>query len=190
MRASGRTASGALPTVLGVPLEDDPYASRSLTLADVDTAVRVALRNVAGYARLPRRVRTNRLAVKMAHGGCSDNTIERADTLRLQHQRYWRAAADTPTTKDRRRRLSNTLLQVVDEATQAVRTNDSEWGVAMWREVEARLCGIADSADSHGLDLFLLLGGVTDLSNSCKVWFTDRFDVGAEITRLTAEVAG
>ena len=102
MRAAGPILGEALPTVLGAPLGNDPHASRTLTLADVDLAVRFALRNTRGYARLPRLVRVTRLAVKMTHGGCSDNTIERVDSLRLQHRSYWRGLSGTPTVRDRR----------------------------------------------------------------------------------------
>lgn len=189
MRAAGPTPGGALPTVLGVPLDDDPHAARSLTLGDVDIAVRVALRNVAGYARLPRRVRITRMAVKMVHGGCSDNTIERVDSLRLQHRLHWRGLAGTPTTQDRRRGLNNVLLRVVAEVTESVRTGDADWGVPLLTGVEARLQVIAEGPDVQGLDVHLLVGGVGDLSNNCKVWFTDRFDVEAEIVRLMAEAA-
>jgi len=120
MRSAGPVPGGGLPTVLAVPLNQDPYAARSLTLVDVDVAVRVALTNVTGYRRLPRLVRINRLAVKLSEGGCSDNTIERMDSLRLQSRAYWRTAAGTPAIRDRRRRVNNVLLKVVAEVTDQV----------------------------------------------------------------------
>lgn len=186
MRAAGPTPHGGLPMVLGVALGDALYASRTLTLADVDVAVRVALRNIAGYVRLPRLLRVTRLAVKMAHGGCSDNTIERVDSLRLQHRGYWRGLAGTPAIQDRRRRLSNLLLKVVAEVTEEVRTQDVDWGVPLLVKIENRLQAIAEGPEAAGLDAHLLLGGIADLSNNCKVWFSDRFDVEAEISRLKA----
>lgn len=186
MRAAGPTGHGALPTVLGVKLGNDRHASRTLTLADVDIAIRIALRNVAGYARLPRLLRVTRLAVKMAHGGCSDNTIERVDSLRLQHRRYWRGLSGIPTVEDRRRRLRNLLLEVVAEATEEVRTQDMDWGIPLLVKIESRLRAIAEGPEAAGLDAHILLGGVADLSNNCKVWFSDRFDVEAEVSRLKA----
>ncbi|MGY1761048.1 hypothetical protein ACI79G_07030 [Geodermatophilus sp. SYSU D00779] len=189
MRAAGPTRTGALPTVLGVPPHKDPLAARSLTLADVDITVRVALRHTKGFARLPRRVRISRMAVKMAHGGCPDNTIERIDSLRLQHQRYWRELTATPSTRDRCRQLTNVLLKIVAESTEAVRTEESSWGVPLLIEVETRLESVAERPQVQGLDVHLLVGGVGELSNNCRVWFTDRFDVETELDRLSNEAA-
>jgi hypothetical protein len=184
MRAAGPVSGGGLPTVLAVSSNHDPHAARSLTLADVDVAVRVALANVTGYRRLPRLVRVNRLAIKLSEGGCSDNTIERIDSLRLQSRGYWRDSAGTPAIRDRRRRLNNELLKVVADVTEVVRSADSDWGLPLLIGVESRLQLIADGPIAAGLDADLLLGVVGDLSNGCKVWFSDRFDVDAELTRL------
>lgn len=184
MRAAGPVPGGGLPTVLAVSSNDDPHAARSLTLADVDVAVRVALANVTGYGRLPRLVRVNRLAIKLSEGGCSDNTIERMDSLRLQSRGYWRNSAGTPATRDRRRRLNNVLLKLVADVTEVVRSTDSDWGLPLLTSVESRLQLIVDGPTAAGLDVDLLLGAVADLSNDCKVWFSDRFDVDAELARL------
>jgi hypothetical protein len=56
-------------------------------------------------------------------------------------------------------------------------------------EIEARLEAIADQPQAEGLDVHLLVGGIGDLATLCKVWFTDRFDIEAEIARLSAEAA-
>lgn len=186
MRAAGPVPSGGLPTVLGAPHPADPHVARSVTLTDVDVATRFALSNVGGYVRLPRLVRINKLAVKLSNGGCSDNTIERLDNLRLQHRGYWRDAAGTPAVRDRRRRMNNSLLKVVSDVTEAVRTSDRDWGLQLLAEVEARLQAMANEQETGGLDADLLLGAIADLSNDCKVWFSDRFDVDAEIARLRA----
>jgi len=186
MRAAGPVRGGALPTVLGEPHEADALAARTVILRDVDAAIRVALSNVPAYKPLPRLMRANRMAVKMARGGCSDNAIERAEILRLQYRRYWRDRASSPTLSDPRRQARNTLMRIVDETTEAVRTDTGSWGALLWREVEQRLrAPIADPA-TQGMDADLLLGGISDLSNNCQVWFTDRFDAAAELRRIVS----
>jgi hypothetical protein len=34
------------------------------------------------------------------------------------------------------------------------------------------------------MDPGLLLGGICELANLCKIWFTERFDIDAEIARI------
>lgn len=185
MRAAGPSAGGALPVVAGVQ-HDHPLASRTLTLDDVDTVVRFALDNVAGYVPLPRVIKANRMAVKMTRGGCSDNAVERADELRLQYRRYWRARRSNPNTSDLRRRLDNTLLREVDEATDAVRSEGAAWGAQLWRELAHRLVRLEGGAEAHGLNIDLLLGGVSELTNNCRAWYTDRFDAQETLRQLIA----
>ena len=75
---------------------------------------------------------------------------------------------------------------MVADATEAVRAEDTNWGVLLLVEVERRLRAIAEGPEAEGLDVHMLVGGIGDLSNNCKVWFSDRFDVAAEIARLKA----
>lgn len=175
MRAAGPRSGGALPTVLGLA-HDDALASRTLTLADVDFAVRFALSQPRGYSPLPRTVKANLMAVKMARGDCSDNAIERADSLRRQYRQYWRARNGSPSVRDQRLSMDNTLRRVIDEATDAVRTDEEAWGSALWRELAHRLAILEGSAESQGLNADLLLGGVSELANLCRAWYSDRFD--------------
>ena len=99
MRAAGPTRTGGLPAVLSLPLGgsaptpadlEASLASRIVTLADIDLVIRTAIANPAGFAPLPRLVRTSRLAIKMEIGGCSDNTVERAEQLRADYVDHWR----------------------------------------------------------------------------------------------------
>lgn len=185
MRAAGPSVGGALPTVLGVAHDDDSLAARTLTLADVDTAVRFAMANSSGYEPLPRIIKANKMAVKMARGGCSDNAIERADDLRLQYRQYWRAVRGNPNVSDRRRQIDNALRRVIDEATDLVRVDDNPtWGAQLWRELGDRLDAIVSQPDAQGLNVDLLLGGISELANNCRVWYTDRFDATAELKRI------
>jgi len=183
MRAAGPSVGGALPTVLGAP-HDDALAPRTLLLVDIDIAVRVGLSHVGGYAPLPRLLKANRMAIKMARGGCNDNSIERADDLRLQYRRYIRALRSNPSTRDRHNLVTNTLLRVVDEATRAVRDDAGEWGEALWGELDRRFQAMEGTGNAHGLSSDLLLGGASELADRCKAWFTDRFDSQGELNRL------
>ena len=188
MQATGPSIGGALPVVNGVR-QDDPLAPRTLTLADVDTAIRVALANAADYVPLPRVIRANRMSVKMTEGGCSDNAVERADRLRLQYRQYWRTRRSSPTTTDQRRQLDNTLLRVLDEATDEIRVVGVTWGAQLWRELSDRLKDIEGTSEAQGLSTDLMLGGISELANSCRAWYTDRFDARARLHELKGEEA-
>ncbi|MGL5827877.1 MAG: hypothetical protein ACRCYU_24185 [Nocardioides sp.] len=188
MRDAGPSVGGGLPIVLGVE-HDDSLARRTLTLDDIDTAIRFALNNIAGYVPLPRIVKANRMAVKMVQGGCSDNAVERADELRLQYRQYWRARRSSPNPSDLRRRVDNTLRRVVDEATDVVRTDSGMWGAQLWRELAQQFQTLEGQPDAQGLNADLLLGGVSELANNCRTWFTDRFDAQEMLRQLIAEEA-
>ena len=153
-------------------------------LADIDIAIRVGLSHIAGYAPLPRVVKANRMAIKMARGGCNDNSIERADELRLQYRRYIRALRSNPSTRDRHALVTNMLLRVVDEATREVRNDSVDWGDALWGELDRRFRAMEGTSGAHGLSADLLLGGASELTDRCKAWFTDRFDAQLELNRL------
>lgn len=188
MRAAGPARGGGLPTVLGVD-HDDSLAPRTLAIADIDTAIRLALRHSVDYTPLPRRVKENRMAVKMTQGGCSDNAVERADELRLQYGRYSQARRSAPDPNDSRGQIGNTLRRVVDEATDNVRTEDGPWGAELWRELGRQFRRLEGQAEAQGLSTDLLLGGVSELANNCQVWFTDRFDIDAVLSQLIAKQA-
>ncbi|MDR6559787.1 hypothetical protein J2809_004170 [Arthrobacter pascens] len=189
MRAAGPSRGGSLPVVLGIP-HDEQLSSRELSLADVDTAVRFAIANAAGYAPLPRLIKANRMAVKMAEGGCSDNSIERADELRLQFGQYWRARRGTPSLSDQRRAMNNVLSRVIDQATEEVRVDGARWGAALWRELDARFVALEGHTDVQGLNADLLLGGASDLTNRCRSWYTDRFDAEGLLQLLISQRSG
>jgi hypothetical protein len=189
MRAAGPRPRGRLPVVLG-GRDETGYEARTITLQDVIVAVRVGIENQAGFAPLPRRVRTSRVAIKMTAGGCSDNAVERAQELRRQYREYWRELRATPSTGPAQRRVENDLLRVIDETTELVRLSGQDWGPSLWQKLQA-CCDFAVASDqSHGLDSDLLLGGVSDLTNECKAWFSDAFDVDAAAHLLIDEAIG
>jgi hypothetical protein len=183
MRAAGPSAGGSLPTVLGSP-HGDPLAPRTLSLADIDIAVRIGIAHVGGYAPLPRIVKANRMAIKMARGGCNDNSIERADELRLQYRSHIRVLRSSPSTRDRHGLVTNMLLRVVDESTRSVRGGAIDWGDALWAELDRRFREMEGTGDAHGLSSDLLLGGASELADRCQAWFTDRFDAQAELQKF------
>ncbi|MFF5080387.1 hypothetical protein ACFY36_25325 [Actinoplanes sp. NPDC000266] len=192
MRAAGPTPIGGLPPVLAVPIGattltsvelEISLASRIVTLADIDLATRTAIANPTGFAPLPRLVRTTRLAIKMEVGGCTDNTVERAEQLRADYTDFWRVplAAD-PSARTRQQRLHRLLLRISDAATERVKNPDGRWGAALWRQVEADLDQQQDMLPVD-MDVDLALGGLCELSNRCQMWFSDSFDVASEQAR-------
>ena len=96
MRAAGPRRRGRLPTVFGTNADVPAYETRTVTVNDVSVAISVAVKNQAGFQPLPRRIRTSKVAIKMGEGGCSDNTIERAETLRRQYRQHWRRGQEMP----------------------------------------------------------------------------------------------
>ncbi|MFB9183210.1 hypothetical protein ACFFX1_34195 [Dactylosporangium sucinum] len=199
MRAAGPISTGGLPKVLAFPLGastptpvelEGSLASRIVTLQDIDLAIRTAIAYPAGFAQLPRLVRTSRLAVKMETGGCSDNAVERAEQLRTDYQDLWRQrlAAD-PVARIHQSRLHRMLLKISDTATFRVRRQTTRWGADLWRQLETEL-EQHEGALPDDMDIDLALGGLCELSNRCQVWFSDSFDVDQELARRRGSVGG
>lgn len=185
MRAAGSTIRGGLPNMAA--RADDPLEGRSLALTQVDVVARVAVRHAASFTVLPAPRPLNRMAVKMDEGRCSDNAIARAEMLRLGYRRLAGRRAGTPEEAARRMRLQRLLLRIVDECTDKVAVQDKPWGTSLWRAVEGELRLLEGSGGAFDLDSDTLLGGVCDLANSCKVWFSPRFDVRARLRALQGE---
>ena len=196
MRAAGPAPTGGLPAVLSFPLGsraptlaelEAGLTSRIVTLSDIDLAIRTAIANPSGFARLPRLVRTTRLAIKMEVGGCSDNTVERAEQLRADYVDYWRdlQMAD-PTARSRQQRLHRVLLRISDAATTQVKQQNVLWGVDLWWRLEADLDHQRSDLPAD-MDGDLALGGLCELSNRCRVWFSDSFDIAQEQARRRPE---
>lgn len=196
MRAQGPVPRGALPEVLsyrpgtGAPagVYERDLAARIVTMPDIDVALRAAIASPGGYRPLAPIVRLTRNAVKMTVGGCADNSIERAEQLRLDYQQYWRARiSGDPTARAVQNGLRRSLLRVSDQATNDVMDlGEDAWGVTLWQELQARVEEMPAGAWPDDLDADLRLGGICDLANRCQVWFSRGFDVDAEITRLRA----
>ncbi|MEU1647256.1 hypothetical protein [Micromonospora zamorensis] len=192
MRAAGPTPTGGLPTVLAFPLggaastsgdRETELTSRMVTLADIDLAIRTAIAHPTGFAPLPRLVRTSRLAIKMEVGGCSDNTVERAEQLRSDWTEHWRdSLAFDPEARARQQRLNRALLRINDAAAEQVKRSGTAWGPQLWRELEAALDRQQRTLPDD-MDVDLALGGLCELSNRCQVWFSEGFDVASEQAR-------
>lgn len=200
MRASGPTPTGALPSIQSLVVREhatlDQEAGRALarriiSLDDIDAAIRVAIESPGGYLPLGRIVRTSRVACKMAAGYCSDNSIERAEQLRLDYQGYWRdQTAGGTSTRSEQDRLRRTILGLVDSLTSEVRDETRPWGPRLWTGMQSKVKEIPPSQRPAGLDDDLILGGMCDLANRCKVWFTHRFDVDAAIKQARIRRGG
>ncbi|GAA4618450.1 hypothetical protein GCM10023195_82940 [Actinoallomurus liliacearum] len=196
MRAAGPNSTGALPTVFesvigtGVPTVEDSeraLANRIVTMQDIHIAIVTATVNPGAYQPIAPPIRMTRAAVKMAAGECSDNSIERAEQLRRDYHRYWhnRMSGD-PTAIADREKFRRLLLRISDKATTPKVRASSPWGAALWNELQDVIDGIPAEEIPVGLDADLLLGGISDLANVCQIWFSERFDVDAEIARLRA----
>ncbi|MGH9173609.1 MAG: hypothetical protein ACRD1H_04595, partial [Vicinamibacterales bacterium] len=194
MRAAGPLPTGALPAVLafrpGSPLPgysemERQLAGRIVSLTDIDIAIQTAIANPRGYLPLRPLIRSSRVAIKMARGRCADNSIERAEQLRLDYQKYWRTRRNNePAARADQERLRRLLLRVSDVATNAAARPEGLSGEELWQELQNRLHAIPHGQRPAGMDLDLLLGGICALSNRCQVWFSDRFDIQIEIARM------
>jgi hypothetical protein len=196
MRAGGPLPLAALPRVMAYRIGAGPpdaaeiersLVDRIITMQDIDLAIQVAVKNPGGFRPIPRLQRTSRVAVKMAAGTCTDNSIERAEQLRADYQAYWseRTAID-PTARAAQERLRRILLRVSDEASTAVGDVATAGGQLLWAELQRRVEALPRTNLPDDMDSDLLLGGVCELSNRCQVWFSDRFDVDEEMAQLRA----
>ncbi|MFE2750516.1 hypothetical protein ACFXGA_00780 [Actinosynnema sp. NPDC059335] len=191
MKARGPLPAGELPIVLQrgatsstIPPEmQRTIAARTVTMSDIEVAISTALMIPGGYEPLPRMPLTSRLAVKMNAGGCSDNAVERALSLRGDYQDYWRdRESGEATARVERKRFERLLQRISDHATESAQPQ----GVALWRRLQVEVDALEDKLLT-GMDSDLALGGICDLAGRCKVWFGPRFDVDAVIDRLRAE---
>ncbi|MFJ7116493.1 hypothetical protein ACIQW4_25420 [Streptomyces albogriseolus] len=160
-------------------------ASRIVTMQDIDLAVMIAVANPSAYGSLASPIRLSRAAVKMRKGSCSDNSIERGEQLRRDYQRYWRSRLNgDPTALAEREKLRRLLLRVSDRSDTPALRSKSHWGADFWIALQDALDEIPAEKIPAGMDPDLLLGGITDLTNECLIWFSDVFDVAAEINKL------
>ncbi|WP_191841446.1 hypothetical protein [Catellatospora chokoriensis] len=197
MRAAGPRPQAGLPNVLahrlGSPLPgavqmDRELAGRIVTIADIHIAIEVAVAAPNAYRPLPRVTLLNRMGVKMAVGDCTDNSIERAEQLRKDHEELWRIrVAVDPEARAEQNKLRRALLRISDNATQTVATPDHAWGTDLWRELQSQIDAMGPDSWTDLLDSDLRLGGICELANRCQVWFSTRFDIDAEMARLRAE---
>lgn len=190
MRNAGPIPAAALPPVLAYipgtsipgPVEiERALASRIVTLNDIDIAIQTAMDHPRGYLPLKRLAYTGRAAIKMELGKCSDNSIERAEHLRIDYRKYWRSRLNgDPTAAAERQRLHRQLLRICDQATAAVMNTGDACGADLWAEIQDRVQAVSIRAVSDDIDSELLLGGICELANRCQVWFSQRFDIDAE----------
>ncbi|MEU9357459.1 hypothetical protein AB0D35_04970 [Streptomyces sp. NPDC048301] len=200
MKAAGPRTDAVISPVLAfasgseVPTSADrerDLASRIVTMQDIDLAVITAAANSSAYQSLSSPIRVSRAAVKMRKGSCSDNSIERGEQLRRDYQRYWRGRlSGDPTALAEREKLRRLLLRVSDRSDTPTVRMGSEWGADFWIALQDALDAIPATQVPAGMDPELLLGGISDLTNECKIWFSEVFDVAAEIDRIREENRG
>ncbi|MGP3632009.1 hypothetical protein ACTU45_01320 [Streptomyces sp. 24-1644] len=200
MRAAGPRVDAVISPVLaymdgsGPPTSADKereLSGRIVTMQDIDIVVMTAVANPVAYASLGSPVRLSRAAIKMGRGQCSDNSIERGEQLRKDYQRYWRdRLTGDPTALADRERLRRLLLRVSDKIDTPSLRAQTVWGYEFWRLFQDELDAIPAEKIPAGMDPDLLLGGISELTNACQIWFSDRFDVAEEIDRLREENRG
>jgi hypothetical protein len=187
MRAAGPARRGLLPSL--TPGSEDELERRTITVADAHVAAMVAITTPGGFTPLPQLVITNRMAVKMNEGRCAATSIERAEMLRKRFAAYRRAQRSQPGSREAEIELDLLLRRVADRATAATRNDIQPWGATMWSELETRLGLEAAPGAATRLDTDLLLGGVSDLANNCKVWYSEPFDAKARVAAMREERA-
>lgn len=191
MRAAGPLVTGALPDVspltAGRNSQDRNIQRRTVTVEDIKSVITIVLSNLDGYSALPRLARVSRVAIKMDVGKCHDNSIERAEQLRTNFQDYWREReSGDPLCGPIKSRLERRLLRIADAITDEVYSDNEAWGRYFWSGVKKEIDSLPEGDIPAGMDPDLLLGGVSDLANRCKVWFSDRFDAEAVQEQLRA----
>lgn len=194
MRARGPSKNGGLPSILSAASPEQTASSletRTVTVEDVEVAVRFAVENPAGFVptRLPRRLTT--LSMKMVEGGCTDTSIERAEILRRDFNRYRRERRNSvPGSSAEQAVLVRSLMKVADAATVQTAGTSDQWGSALWYSLSERLDEAPSSVQSYELDGDLALGGICELTARCKVWFSPRFDVKTAILQAKKQRDG
>lgn len=180
MRDAGPSRLGLLHSLTrGGP---DELERRTVTVADAHVAITAALAIPGGFAPLPKLVITNKMAVKMHEGCCAATSIDRAEALRKRFTSARRARRSNPGAREAELELELFLRRTADRATGATRTSDKKpWGARLWTELEDRLDAEAGKGPAAGFDTDLLLGGVADLANQCRVWFSESFDAQARV---------
>lgn len=200
MKAAGPRTNAIISPVLAFANGSEPptsadkereLASRIVTMQDIDLAVMTAVANPSAYGSLASPIRLSRAAVKMRKGSCSDNSIERGEQLRRDYQRYWRSRlSGDPTALAEREKLRWLLLRVSDRSDTPEVRSKIKWGADFWIALQDALDDIPTEKLPSGMDPDLLLGGISELTNECKIWFSEVFDVAAEIDRIREENRG
>lgn len=183
MRDAGPSRLGLLHSL--APGGPDELERRTVTVADAHVAITAALTTPGGFTPLPKLVVTNKMAVKMDEGHCAATSIDRAEALRKRFTSTRRDRRSNPGARENELELELFLRKIADRATGATRTTDGKpWGAKLWAEIEDRLDAEAGTGTATGFDTDMLLGGVADLANQCKIWFSEPFDAQARLRAL------
>lgn len=195
MQAGGTTERGGLPMVGAAAPSSSPSSTtveeRTVTLADIEIAITAAVTHPLAYQPISTHPRRTKLSAKMAHGGCAETSIERAERLRLAYSGYRRERRNSaPGGLAEVNRLERTLHRIADEETHRNRSVTGQWGADLWAALSTRLQESETELSSFQLDGDLGLGGICELSSRCHVWFSDKFDVESEIAKAVVPGGG
>lgn len=194
MQSQGETTWGDLPQVMQrdrsggqEPDMRRRIARRLVTLGDIHVAIQTALAIPAAYRPVPQAPPVSRVEIKMTRGGCSPNAVGRATALRLDYEDHWRnQESGDPEARAARRSLERLLRRVSDHAM-----GDSELsGHKFWTALDTKLVELQEAGNlPAGVDSDIALGGISDLSNRCQVWFGPHFDIEAVLAERRSQGA-
>lgn len=195
MRAQGTTERGGLPVIGATAAATTSSAisvnERTVTLADIEIAVATAVAHPGAYQPISVPPRRTKLSAKMAHGGCAETSIERAERLRLAYSGYRRERRNSiPGSSAEIARLEAMLHRIADEETHRSRSTSGGWGADLWAALSSRLHESQTDLSPFQIDGDLGLGGICELTARCQVWFSDKFDVESEIAGAITSVSG
>jgi hypothetical protein len=123
----------------------------------------------------------SRLVAKLANGGFGPTALNNARNLRLNweaHMRRW--SSDLPTLRDEFDDVMVSVLHAAQAAEGRSRVATSAYGPRMLEELEAELQ--ARAIIPPGLvspEVRLTLGCAFALTDECRIWWSDEFEIGA-----------
>lgn len=121
------------------------------------------------------------MRVKMAKGLISPESIDLAEDHRYSAEKFLLAEAyrrnDGQETDVLYERLQAVVKTECVEAQDAVRVADAAYGQQMLEEVRTRLRQTAGTTRVQGVEYEVLMGVASQLTNACKVWWSERFEL-------------
>lgn len=180
-RMRGRGESHTSHHVGVVVSQTIDVSKRSISTSDLEQVAALVRNDKLAFAPAPALTRTTKLGVKMQAGGCLDVSIDRAEKLRLRYRRYLRAKREALLESDDGAQELE-LLALADAASHRVKHDTGALGADLWRKLDETSRSDAARGKTN-LDSDLILGGFSDLTQRCFVWFSEPFDVANALAK-------